>query len=103
MGFADFKSVGGHFMSSVGSTPIRSRQALLKVSRNKIFIASKVDTVEEEIEILTVGKDFNDHHIVATVIVSKCRLICSDNKNYYVFFLSKGLLPRRMRTPLIYS
>ena len=26
MGFADFKSVGGHLVSQVGSTPIRSRQ-----------------------------------------------------------------------------
>ena len=38
MGFAVFKSVGGHSMSPVGSTPIRSRQHQLRCQLNALYL-----------------------------------------------------------------
>ena len=62
-----------------------------------------VDEVEEQIKGKTQDTDFNDQAIVAIVIVSNCRLICSGDKTSHPFFKSRSLYPKHVKRPIIYS
>ena len=63
----------------------------------------KIDEVEEQIRGKTQNTDFNDQAIVAIVIVSNSRFICSCDKKAHVFFKLKSLYPQQVRRPIIYS
>jgi hypothetical protein len=62
-----------------------------------------VDAVEEQIKEKTQGTHFNDQAIVAIVIVSNCRFICSGDKKSHPFFKSRSLYPAHVKCPIIYS
>ena len=62
-----------------------------------------VDRVQEEINQTTDHKNFNDQAIVAIVIVSRCRLICSKDKKSFPFLTLKTLYPRGFKRPKIYT
>lgn len=64
---------------------------------------ASVDQVEQEILRKTVGTSFNDQAIVAIVIVSRCRLICSNDQNSFRFFKQKSLYPSNFQRPSIYT
>jgi len=62
-----------------------------------------VDGVEQQIKGITQGTHFNDQAIVAIVIVSNCRFICSSDQEAHPFFKSKDLYPPHFKRPIIYS
>ena len=62
-----------------------------------------VDAEQQTIERKTQHTHFNDQAIVAIVIVSSCRFICSSDQNAYPFFKLKSLYPSRFKPPIIYS
>lgn len=62
-----------------------------------------VDAVAEEIKGKTQNTHFNDQAIVAIVIVSNCRFICSSDKKAHPFFKLKSLYPAHVKRPIIYS
>ena len=63
-----------------------------------------VDRVEQEINQTTPAhRNFNDQAIVAIVIVSHCRLICSKDRSSFPFLTSPTLYrPRHIKCPKIY-
>lgn len=62
-----------------------------------------VDAVEEELKNLSVCRGFNDCHIVAIVIASGCKLVCSVDRASYRFLRDTRLYPRNARRPSIFS
>lgn len=64
---------------------------------------ASVDLVEQEICEKTYHTDFNDQAIIAIVIVSRCRLICSNNERHFPFFKECSLYPRHFKRPRIYT
>lgn len=74
-----------------------------------------VDSVEEGISQKIQGPNFNDHHIVAIVLVSGCKLVCSYDTGLYALIsacysgaaraLLKGISPylRHVQRPKIYK
>lgn len=62
-----------------------------------------VDKVERQIKGKTRHTRFNDQAIVAIVIVSNCRFVCSSDKASHPFFKDKSLYPPHCRRPIIYS
>lgn len=62
-----------------------------------------VDEVEEQIKGKTQHTHFNDQAIVAIVIVSNCRFICSSDKTAHPFFKLSSLYPQHVKRPIIYS
>lgn len=62
-----------------------------------------VDAEQQQVEKKTQHTHFNDQAIVAIVIVSNCRFICSSDQNSYPFFKLKSLYPSRFKPPIIYS
>jgi hypothetical protein len=62
-----------------------------------------VDEVEKQLIGKTSHAKFNDHAIIAIVIVSRCKLLCSSDKKSFPFIKEKSLYPAGYEPPRIYS
>lgn len=62
-----------------------------------------VDNAQKRLEQLTNPNSFNDTHIVAIIIVSGCKLICSKDSSAYKYFKEKSFYPKKISRPKIYS
>lgn len=60
-------------------------------------VDNKTKGLEREI-----ARGFNDHHIIAIVIVGNCSIICSEDKSAYPFFKDRRYYHNRP-VPRIYS
>jgi len=47
--------------------------------------------------------DFDDEHIVALVAISKCCVVCTDDKRSFPFLKRRDLYPRGVSPPKIYQ
>ena len=63
---------------------------------------NKVDQKQQELEKIIQHPDFNDQHIVAIIIVSGCRLVCSKNSKHYPFIKDKIFYPSKFGKISIY-
>lgn len=72
---------------------------------NKIVEVSDeaVDTEQRELEGRVDHRDFDDPHLVAIAIVSRCKLICSKDERAHPFIKDKMLYPDKLKPPKIYS
>ena len=70
--------------------------------RAKELDEDSVDRVQEEVSQKTRHKKFNDQAIVAIVIVSRCRFVCSNDKRSFPFLRLTTLYPKGRR-PNIYT
>lgn len=90
------------------------RKELLNGKYRKIIIeltkAGKAKELpEEEVNHKTVElgntithRDYDDPHIIAITIVSRSRIICSDDERAYPFFQKPLLYPNKFKLPKIY-
>lgn len=62
-----------------------------------------VDRVEEEVRRKILHRNFNDQAIVAIVIVSRCRLVCSNDRKSFAFIKQPILYPKDFPRPRIYT
>ena len=76
---------------------------LSKARKTKEINDAEVDEKQKEIERIVNDKKFNDPQIVAIIVVSGCKLICSEDKSAYPFFKRKDLYPKHITRPKIYS
>ena len=75
----------------------------LKRRRQAVEIGGDlVDLREHEVRELTDAGGLNDHHIVALLGVSGCRLLCTRNTRHARFFKDRSLYPDGKR-PKIYG
>ena len=66
----------------------------------------EVDEIQKEIEEEASQrdlKDFDDPHLIALVIVSKCQLICTHDKRSFPFLTDKTLYPSHIKKPKLYT
>lgn len=75
--------------------------------RKTVKIAQeKVDEIETQLKIKCQDsefKSFNDHHIVAIIIASKCKLICTGDDESDRFLKKCSLYPNDVGVPSIYK
>jgi predicted nucleic acid-binding protein len=64
---------------------------------------SVVDREEARLKSKVKHKDFDDAHLIAMVIVSKCRVVCTDDDRAIPFLTRPDLYPKRFRRPKIYK
>ena len=65
--------------------------------------SGNVNQYEEVLKKDTEDKGFNDQHIIAIVVVGKCKIICSHDSTSYPFFQDPNLYPKRFKRPKIYN
>lgn len=62
----------------------------------------QIDDLEEKLKKTLSHRDFDDPHIVALLIVSGCKVICSEDVRAYPFFQKKEWYPKGKGVPKIY-
>ena len=63
----------------------------------------EIDKWEKEIKEKIKDQAFNDHHLSAIVIVTKCRIICSDDITSIKFVTNRDLYPKGIKKPKYYT
>ena len=64
---------------------------------------NKVDSRQEEIRTKIPDEEFDDKHLPAIIIESKCRLICSDDKRSIKYVTEPTLYPKGISKPKYYT
>ncbi len=62
-----------------------------------------VDDKENDIKRKYIYRDFDDVHIVAIVIVSRVRIICTNEKRAIPWYKKKELYPKGIKKPKLYT
>ena len=77
---------------------------LLNSAGKAVFVDSKlVDQEEMRISGLISHADFDDQHLVALLLVSKCKIICSQDKRAFPYFRHPMLFGSKAARPRIYK
>jgi hypothetical protein len=63
----------------------------------------KVNEEQERIKPMVNKTKFNDPHIIAILAVSKCKVVCSNDKESFEFIHNSALYPKGVKPPKIYS
>ncbi|MGY2201060.1 hypothetical protein [Pseudomonas gingeri] len=75
----------------------------LKKSGKVVFVDDhSVDSKEKELKELCKDSDFDDPHIVALLIESGCKLICSEDVRSYPYIKRKEWFPKGSTPPKIF-
>ena len=71
----------------------------------KVYLCDckRVDEMQARYEQMIDDPDFDDPHLPAIVLVSKCRLICSRDFRSVPFVTSRDMYPKRFHLPHYYS
>ena len=79
----------------------KNKGKVIRIDDNKVD--QEQQEVEKKLEKINQNSDFNDTHIVAIIIVSGCRLVCSKNSKHYPFIKDRRLYPSRFKKISIYK
>jgi hypothetical protein len=66
-------------------------------------VGDKVDEFGEALKKRVPDKSFNDEHIVALVAISRCRVVCTDDKLSMPYLKRRDLYPADVKPPKIYT
>ncbi len=78
---------------------------ILNTTKDKVVRLDNkmVDDEQARIEALITDTDFDDPHLPAMIIVSKCQVICSDDTRSIRFVTDSRLYPDGVKTPKYYT
>lgn len=79
--------------------------SILNIYKNKIVKLDDniVDKEQKRIEGMESNPDFDDPHLPAMVIVSKCQVICSDDSRSIKFVTNPFFYPDKVKIPRYYT
>jgi hypothetical protein len=63
---------------------------------------AKVDRLAKELKRRVPEKSFNDEHLVELVSITKCCVVCTDDKQAVPYLKRRDLYPRDVKPPKIY-
>jgi hypothetical protein len=76
---------------------------LEKINKTVKLDDAEVDKKEREIAETKKHHDFNDEHLVAMVLASGCRLVCTKDSSAMPFIKDRIFYPGAVKRPRIYS
>ena len=83
---------------------LRFLTELEKKRRLVVLKDMEIDPIAESLKLEVPDTRFDDEHIVAIVIVSKCRIVCTTDKRAIPYIKRKGFYSKHgVRPPKIYS
>lgn len=96
---------GTKYIEELKQTPkyLKIVGQLNRISKVVRLSTESVDNYQNNIEKQLKHKDFDDPHLVAIAYISKCRIICSNDKRAYPFLDKKLFYPNNSPRPKIYS
>ncbi len=63
----------------------------------------EVDSYEEKIKLIVNDSRFDDPHILAIIAISKCKVLCSNDKKSFDYIQKQEFYPKGVKKPRIYS
>lgn len=96
---------GTKYKTELGRMPIIFKIVVeLRRARRAIEVDdAQVDTIEKNVKKKTRKSGFNDSHLVAIVIVSKCRIICTKDERAMPYLKDRNLyIDYHVKPPKIY-
>jgi len=75
---------------------------LRKIGMALMLDAQSIDNEERRIIRLANDHKFNDHHIIAIVVIGRCNIICSSDTDAYNHYKKRLYYPKHLR-PKIYN
>lgn len=96
---------GGNFIQELRKTPFLPFFNYLKDigKAKRIDPQEEIDKKELEVKQYINDKDFDDPHLVALLIVSGCKLICSADERAYKYFQHNDFFKPSSKRPKIYN
>lgn len=86
------------------TTVLRLITELSRRGRVKILSRAGVDTIAQEVKEQVDDGNFDDEHLVAIVIVSRCHVVCTDDRRAMPYLKRKELYKDHdMKRPKIYQ
>lgn len=77
---------------------------LLSRSRKVIRLPDqRVNEIQNDLESKNSDPKFNDPHIVSIVIASKCKIVCTEDRESHAYIKDPSLYPKGTKPPKIYS
>lgn len=72
---------------------------------NRVILGNheNVDKIEKEVIVIEKDDDFDDPHLLAIVVDTKCRLICSKDMRAVKFLKDPKFYPKGVKIPSFYS
>lgn len=95
---------GSRYLQELSMTRYVKIFSLLRTYKKAmIYDCGSIDMLQKQIEQKISDPDFDDPHLPAIVIVSKCRVICSGDTRSIKFVKKKDLYPKGVRRPSFYT
>jgi hypothetical protein len=95
---------GSKYKRELRSHKSQSILAEYERSRKLVKISDyAVDKIAADIKRAVNDKNFDDEHLVALVSVSKCKVICTDDKRAYPYLKRNDLYPHGVKRPRFYQ
>lgn len=97
---------GKKYKDELKATIGKYRSILAELQRQGKIIDVDDDAVDMRqrlLERVEANKDFDDPHLVAIVIESGCRIVCTDDKRAIPFLKKRGLYPKPAMRPKIFN
>lgn len=76
----------------------QEKRKALNVNKDNV-----VDWWEEKLKLKVNNQKFNDPHIMALIIVSKCKVLCTKDERSHKYLFDLSLYPSDVKPPKIYS
>jgi hypothetical protein len=76
---------------------------LYKQGRVVMIPDKPVDRYAKKIKLELADQEFNDEHLVAIVAISRCHIVCTDDKKAHPYLQRRSLYPKGVKPPKIYS
>lgn len=96
---------GSKYLEEFRKLP-RYRRIFTELKRSgKAVVLNKqdVDGLEKELILKISDPEFNDHHIISMIIISKCMLLCSSDHKAFKQIKNNKIYPNKVRPPRIYT
>lgn len=93
---------GSKFKKEIKGTFLRILADFERKGRIVRVSDAHVDKVGKELKGKIDHKDFDDEHLVALVIITKCCVVCTDDKRAMPFLKGRGIYPKGTKPPKIY-
>jgi hypothetical protein len=94
---------GSKYLAELSKTKYLGLFLQLRKAEKACYVENKlVDEAENDISAEISSKDFDDQHLVALLLVSRCKLICSLDKRAYPYFTNSKFFKPTTNRPKIY-
>jgi hypothetical protein len=97
---------GDKYKKEVDFKTSKYRRILAEIERKGRLLAmpdKAVNELAERLKAKVGDPNFDDEHIIALVVISKCCVVCTDDKRSFPFLKQRDLYPKGTKPPKIYQ